>query len=437
MKESNIVSNIILKIKRIYNDSLLKNSIYLMMSNISGLFIGFFFWIVATRYYMPNDVGIISAVLSSIFLISMISSIGLPNALIFYLPRYAKDANKIINSCLIASTIISIILSLIYISKIDIFAPQLKTVFVDMKIIIIFIITTVMMTITSLMGGMFSAGKRSSFRMIKENIFNISKTIFLVLFAGLGIIGIFISWVLGLIISTTVGFFLLYKLWKYTPMATFDPIIKKMASFSIGNYIAGMFYNLPRLAFPIMILNVVSAESAGYFFVAMTVANILYGVPLATSTSFLAESSDKNKFWNNVEKAIKFNMGLLIPGVLLFTIFGEFALNIFNPIYVNSLNTLIILSITSIPLSIVTIFCTIENAQKRIIAPIKINITIAVITFILSINLVKIWNIEGVAISYLVANITLAMIIICRMKNPIEFTLRLLNGHKKYGTYIK
>lgn len=420
------------KIEDIYGDSLFKNSIYLIATNVSGLILGFFFWIVATKYYTPGDVGIISAVLSSILLISMISAIGLPNALIFYLPKYSKDANNIINSCLIVSMLISALLSLIYILKIDTLAPQLKPIFGNVKIVIIFILITVMMTVSSLIVGIFSAGKRSSFRMIKENIFGIFKIFFLILFAGLGVIGIFLSWILALAISMIAGLFLLSKLWRYRPAIVLDPVIKNMASFSIGNYVASIFYNLPRLIFPIMIVNIISAEAAGYFFIAMTIANLLYGIPLAISTSFLAESSDKDKFWNNVNKAIKFNMGILIPGVLSFIIFGEYVLNIFNPKYIESLDTLIILSIASIPFSLVTIFSTIRNAQKLIITPIKINIIVSAITIILSINLMKIWNIEGIAISYLIANTIIAIVIILRMKNPVEFTLNIINGNKKF-----
>lgn len=427
MKESDIISSI----KKIYNDSILKNSVYLMMTSLCSIVFGFFFWVVATRYYTPSDVGIVSAVLSSIFLISMVSSIGMPNALLYYLPRYTNHVNRIINSCLTICILISTIISIIFILNVDIFAPQLKSIFGDIEVVIIFIATTVMMTVSSLIVSMYSAGKRSSFRMIKENIFNISKIFLIILFANIGIMGIFLSWVLGLIISTITGFFLLSKLWKYTPAIVIDPIVKNMASFSIENYIASIFYNLPKQIFPIMIVSLISAESAGYFFIAMTVANVLYNVPLSISTSFLAESSDKKKFHDNVEKAIKFNTLILIPGILLFIIFGEYALNIFGQRYINSFDTLVILSVTSIPLSLISIFGTVMIAQNRVRTVIKINMAVAIMTIVLSMYLMKIWSIEGIAISHLIANTVVALAIISKMRNPVEFTLKIINGNKR------
>jgi O-antigen/teichoic acid export membrane protein len=144
--------------------------------------------------------------------------------------------------------------------------------------------------------------------MTKENIFGFIKIFPLTLFAGLGTMGIFLSWSVGLVSSMIIGFTLLSKLWKYSPMLTFDPIIKNMTRFSAGNYVSGIFYALPRLILPIMIINLISAESAGYFFIASTMAGLLYGISQSISSSFLAESYDKDKFWNNVNKAIKFNI---------------------------------------------------------------------------------------------------------------------------------
>lgn len=419
-------------INAIYKDSLIINSIYLIATNFFGLILGFFFWMIATRNYSPNDIGMMSTILSSVYLISMISLVGLPMALMFYLPRNADKANRIINSCLIIVIMISIILSLIFILGLDIFAPKLKVVINNFEMTIIFILSTVATTVSLLLSGAYTAGKKSSYNMIKENAFGLTKIFPLIILTGFGAIGILISWIIGLVVALILGFILLYKLWKYTPIISIDPIIKDMASFSIGNYIAGILYVLPKYIFPIIIVNFISFEAAGYFFIAMTVAGLLHGIPYSISSSFLAESSDENKFWDNVIKALRFNVMLLIPGTLLFIIFGKFVLNVFNPNYAeNSFISLIILAMTSIPLSIVTIFSIIRNAQKRLITVSKINGTLSIMTLLLSIPLMKIWNIEGVAISYLIANSIMCTVIIFKMKNPIESTRKLMKYKKK------
>lgn len=423
------INNLCIGFKRIYTDTILKNSIYLIMTNISSMVIGFIFWMMATRFYTPSDVGIISAILSSMMLISIISSVGLPMTMTLYLPVNIQNSSRIINSCLIVGIIVSMTFSLIFILGVNIWAPKLDTVLGSLTLMIIFIATTMMTTVSLFMGGIFTAGRRSSFHMIKENIFGIVKIILLILLSSFGAIGIFMSWSIGLIIAITIGFFLMFKLWKYTPILVIDPIIKSMARFSIGNYVAGIFYNIPKFIFPILIVNMLSAESAGYFFIAMAIAGVFYGIPEAIAGPFLVESSDKEKFWNNVYKVIKFDMYLLIPGLILLIIFGKFVLTMFNPNYAeHSFNTLIILSLVSIPLSLITTFNMVRNAQKKVVTAIKIDAVVTIMTLILSIYLMRIWSIEGIAISYLFANTLVATIIILQVKNPIEFISRLIKG---------
>lgn len=417
-------------ISNIYTDSLLKNSAYMMVTSFSVAILGFFFWIVAARYYTPDDIGTTSAILSGVSLITMISSVGLSKALFFYLPRDPKNANRSINSCLVANIAISIIFSLIFILGIGIWAPGLKTVLNSLENILIFLTITVTITVSGLIGAAFSAGRRSSYSMVKDTIYHSTKLFPLFILTSLGAMGILLSFGIGLILSTIIGFVLLSKVWNYYPKLTLDPIIRSMINFSTGNYIADILYNTPRLIFPIIVLNSISDTSAGYFYIAFTMAGLLYGIPQSISTSLLVESSDNEKLHSNIDKAIKFSLGLLIPGVLLFTIFGKLILTIFNPVYAeNSFYSLIILVLASIPLSLVNIFNTVRNAQNRVSSLIKMNLSIATITIILSIFLIKI-GIEGLAISFLVANTVGAMIVIYRVKNPIGYTMRLIKDYR-------
>lgn len=417
--------------KNIYHDTIIKNTVFLIITNVFNMAAGFFFWMLATRLYTPNDVGIISAIISSMSLIAIISSVGLPMALTLYLPVNAKSANNIINSSLIVCIIISIIVALIFSLGIGIFAPKLKIMLGSLGLVVMFAMATMMSTISLLINGIFNAGKKSSFQMVKENSFGITKILLLIILSGFGAMGIFISWSLGLVVAMAIGFFLMFKLWRYSPTAKFDPIIKKMARFSVGNYVAGIFYNLPKFIFPIIIVNTISADSAGYFFIAMTIAGLFYGVPEAIAGPFLADSHDKEKFWVNVNKAIRFDMCLLIPGLLILAIVGRFVLGVFNPNYAaNSFNTLMILAVASIPISLITTFNMIRNAQKKVTVSIKVDAFVTIMTIILSIPLMKMLNIEGIAISYLVANIIAAIIIILKTENSVEFTIRLIKGER-------
>jgi O-antigen/teichoic acid export membrane protein len=409
-------------LRDICRDSLLKNSVYLIATNFSNLIIGFFFWVIAARYYTPHDVGAISALLSSMFLIAMVSSLGFPTALLFYLPRDRKNAGRIINSCLITGTASSLLFSAIFISGLNIWMPALEQMFDSLEYAALFAAVTTASTVSALISGAFIAGRRSSFHMTKEVFFGSVKILPLPLLAGCGAMGIFLSWGTGLVLAVILGFFLLSMVWKYIPMPALDPIIKNMAGYSFGNYIAGIFNALPRFILPIMIVNLISAEETGFFFIAMMVAGLLYGIPQSLSSSLLAESSESGELQDKVRRAIRFNAALVFPGLLLFVLFGKFVLSLFNPSYAeNASTTLIILAGASLPLSINTIFTAVRNAQKRVASVVKINLAIAVAALALAFPLMKMSGIEGAALAYLLANSAAAIVVIYKMKNPAGF----------------
>ncbi|MDO8725283.1 MAG: polysaccharide biosynthesis C-terminal domain-containing protein [Candidatus Methanoperedens sp.] len=412
-------------LRKIYNDSLLKNSFYLMAAYLLNLIFGFFFWVISARYYTPSEVGTISALLSSMLLISMISALGFQTAFIFYLPRDRKNASRIINSCLTSSIAASLVFSFIFILGLDLWSPPLKSIFYDSRFFMLFIIFTALTTVSGLISSAFIAGRRSSFFMTKEMLFAFIKILPLQVFSVFGALGIFMAWSIGVLFAVAVGFFWLSLVWKgYLPTLMLDPIIKSMAGYSIGNYLAEIFYAFPRLMLPIMIVNIISPESAGFFYIAMMIATLLYGIPQSISNSLLAESSDSGELWLKVKKSIKLNAIILLPGILLFMFLGKFVLYIFNPLYAeNATGTLILLAIASLPLSFNTMFMTIRNAQKRVSSVVKINVSIAVITFVFALPLIRSSGIEGAALAYVAANTLIAIVVVYKMKNLKRFVL--------------
>ncbi len=407
---------------RIYNDSLLKNAFYLMAANFFTLIMGFFFWVIAARYYTASEVGTISALISSMLLISMISSLGFPTALVFYLPRNHENAGRIINSCLATSAAASLLFSSIFIYGLDIWGETLKTVLGDMKFAALFAFVTAGSTISALMSSAFIAGRRSSLHMTKETLFGFIKILPLPLFTGFGAMGIFLAWGVGVMLAASLGFFLLSLVWRgYLPSIALDPVVKSMAGYAASNYLVGIFSSLPRLVLPVMIVGMLSPEFAGFFFIAIMIVSLLYGIPQSISNSLLAESSG-GELWDKVKKAVRFNLALILPGLLLFVLFGKFILNIFNPDYAeNASTTLMILAAASLPLSVITIFTAVRNSQKKVRSALMINMATALITLALAVPLMRSYGIEGAAVAYLAANSIAAIVVIYKMNKPGEF----------------
>ena len=78
------------KIKGHLKDPLYKNSFFILLTMvISGLF-GFIFWIIAAKFYSQEEVGISTALISAVTLISILSYLGLDQSIIRFFPEGNK-----------------------------------------------------------------------------------------------------------------------------------------------------------------------------------------------------------------------------------------------------------------------------------------------------------------------------------------------------------
>src|SRR3989344_8662938 len=111
-------------ISRVRSDSLYRNSLYLMSSTYIMAFIGFFFWMIVTRLYTAEQVGLATTLISVTGLITSFSLLGLNTALIRFLPS-AKNKNNMINTSFTLIAIAAVAVTLIFIAGLSIFSPKL------------------------------------------------------------------------------------------------------------------------------------------------------------------------------------------------------------------------------------------------------------------------------------------------------------------------
>ena len=115
--------NINTNFKYYLDDSLLRNSLYLMLASIINAGLGFIFWVTVAKYYPPKEVGIATVLISSLNFIISVSWFGLDFALIRYIPT--NDKNKVLNTSTTVTTLSAIIIGIAFILGINIFAPTL------------------------------------------------------------------------------------------------------------------------------------------------------------------------------------------------------------------------------------------------------------------------------------------------------------------------
>lgn len=350
------------------NDSLYRNSIYLMLSTGVMAFFGFFFWIINARLFTPEQVGLGTTLISVLSLISSISLLGLNIGIIKYLPTSNRKTEKI-NTSFTLVGVVSLIASFVFIIGLETFSPKLLFLRDNLFYTLLFIVFAIFSSSNTLIESVFIAYRSTGYVLIKNLIFSVGKLILPLLLISLGAMAIFISFSGATAIGFLIALIFLVKKFGYKfKLSLHTGIIVNMAKYSMANYIAGIIGTLPQMVLPIIITNKISPQQSAYFYMDMMIANLIFIIPQATTQSLFAEGSFKeNEFKANIKKAIKIIALFMVPAILLTILFGNHVLLVFGKEYSSEgFRFLQLISLSGILVSINSIFGTILRVKHRI-----------------------------------------------------------------------
>lgn len=360
-----------LSVKEYLYDPLRKNAIFLILNTIGISVLGLAFWFLAAKYVSASVIGSASVVISIIALLVSLSSLGLGMGFIRFLPdKEAVSRSKLINSVFILTGIFGLVITAVYIIGVPLWTPKISSI-LSFPLLMLFLLLFVLMRLLSmLLNSVFISYRATKYVLFKETVlFNLLKLVLLPFLIFLGAVGIILSWGIGVAISLTVSITILIVRFRYRPAFSLNlEPIKRILSFSLGNYVAGFLASLPTFLLPIVFLHRLSSAEAGYFYITWTIGAILFTVVGNVCMALFAEGSHEyRKFSENIRKTVRFLVLIVVPAILAIWFFGDKMLAIVGEDFSREGATLLrYLAISSIPLIVVSIYITIKRVEKRV-----------------------------------------------------------------------
>lgn len=403
------------KYEMFMKDSLYRNSVYLMFGTGIMAILGFIFWIIVSRLYTVEQVGLATTIISIMGLITSFSLLGLNAGIIRFLPSSERKNDKI-NTAFTLTALITIIVTTIFLLGLKGFSPKLIFIKQNMFYSLAFILFMVFATLSSLIESIFLAYRSAGFILLKNSIFSVLKLIFPAMFVFLEAYGIFGSWMFAVIVSFLVSAIILTSKFEYKPKIVFyDSIIHKIGRYSFGNYIAGFIGGLATMLLPLMITNLHYPEMTAYYYISMSIIGALFVIPQATSNSLFAEgSNNQKKIKEQVKKAIKIISLLIIPAIILIMFLGKYVLAFFGQSYaIEGTGFLQILAISAIFVSINSVYGAVIRVRKMIRFMIVLSVISASIILGLSyLSIINGYGLQGIGYSFLTGQIVNSIIYI-------------------------
>lgn len=272
---------------------LYRNAVYILLVNSLPGALGVVFWGMATRLYNAAEVGLGSATLSVIVLVSGIAGLGTFAGVIRFLPE-AKDPVHFINSVYTFILLSSLLAGGVYLIGIPFWTPNLIVLQTNTSYMLVFVLAMVVTPLSTLVMHTFIAQRCSHYATLFVAISNIMRLALVLFLIHQGAIGVVISVTLALLVALAIlmGVFLPRIIPGYRFRWRWDAgLYKAILPYSIGNYFVSLLAQSAQTILPILILEVLGPQANGYAYFPLQLGFAATNVGFSLATSAFAEGA--------------------------------------------------------------------------------------------------------------------------------------------------
>lgn len=325
------VGRVTVRVRAAGTDSLYRNSFMLMANTAVQTALGAVFWLVAARRYSEADVGVLTATLSAVVLVSTASCLGFPNALVRYLPRNPGRTGEIA----LTSTTVAVVcaMSLFGLSLLTPWALPLVRGGASAELVVLGVATVAASVLGMVCDAVFVAQRSSHLLLGKSTLGGITKVAAVLLLPAGGVADLALANLAGLLAAVALTIALLLPRLS-RPLRLRRSALTGTWSFSIGNHAGMIFGILPITATPLIVLAARGAREAAFFGMAMMLLGLLNVVPAMLSQSLYAElSADPDQRRAHIHKAARAIYLILVPCAAALVLAAPLVLGAFGPAY--------------------------------------------------------------------------------------------------------
>ncbi|MCZ7370201.1 MAG: hypothetical protein O8C66_06800 [Candidatus Methanoperedens sp.] len=385
--------------KKCIHDPLYKNSLFILLNSLTAAFFGFLFWMLAARLYSSEDVGLGTALISSAGIIVSLSSFGLGTGIIRFLPKSGKKA-MLFNSVWIVSIASAAVFGTIFLKYIEYLSPALAFL-MEPGFMFIFLLFLIFQASASLVNTSLLALRKAEYSFTQDMGLGL-RILMLIPLTFAGVLGIFESLGIAYLVSFVIGLFLLFRMGIAVRLHFCKKEMEEIFHFSLANYVADFLLIADLSILPILILNVIGAKEAAYFYISFSIASLLYAIPNSIFMSMFIEGSYGEPLRKIVIKSLAVVGALLVPAGLVMYFHGDVLLSLFSREY--SQNAYEILKLLVLSCAFVTfnaMFMAIKRIQSDIRPLIAVNALLFVSTVLFSYIFMQRYGIFGVGVGWM------------------------------------
>lgn len=401
---------------------------YLWVGAAGAALTGFAFWALVARLYDAHDVGLASAALSALALLSVFSPLGLGLGLIRFLPESGGQGPRLTNAVFASSAAVALVSSVVFLIGVPLWTPSLGFLREQPLYFAAFVAFAVIAVLSAMQTHAFMAVRNPRYILIHMMSVQLSRLALPALLAVFfGAFGIMLSAGMALAVGALVGFVLLSRaLSGYRPALAFDvAAVRKLLPFSTANYVADFFLMAPGLILPLLVVGVVGSTQGAYFYISWFLGYLLTSASAHLALSLFAEGShDPGSLLVLSRNALAAGLAVAVVGAGLLFLLGDKVLLAFGGDYAAEGAALLrIVALAAVPAAVVNVYLGTLRVTKRVGEMVVIAGLMAATTLALSYLLLPVMGLEGAGVGHAFGQVIGLTIVAGRLLAALQGTV--------------
>ena len=394
------------------SDSLLRGSLAIMATTVVTSALGYVFWVIAAHVFSTSEIGLVSALISVVTVVSILANLGLGQNLVARLPSSPSDEAwaRTLNTALITATLAGAVVGLIAVIGLPLCADgfsQLRS----LPIATMFVVGSAVWTGALPLDYAFIAERATAGLVVRNTALSLARFVFLlgaILVGASSTAGLFASWTLAAVFAMVLGVSVLLRRVRPTYRLRREGTLKELRSTTrslLGHHLTTIGFVLPTWLLPAIVVARLTAQDNAYFFLTWLVGGIFFMVSPSVAAALFAEGShDRGSVEHQARRACLIIGGLLAGPMLAMVVVGRLVLRVFGAAYPShGYVLLVLLVISAIPDAVTNVAVAMMRVEGRLARSACLTMTMGLLTIVLAWTLLPHLGIVGAGVAWLVA----------------------------------
>ncbi len=353
---------------------LYRNGYALASSAILTAAVGMVYWVLAARLYPPSLVGLNSAIISAMMLLGGIAQLNLSNANLRFIPNSGRLTPRLVRITYLVTLGVAGVISLVFLSQLHFVAPALDILATNPWLMSIFVLATMAWGIFALEDGVLTGLRQAPFVPVENTLYAIIKVVLMVeLIHITPQLGVFGSWVIGIIIIVLPTTYYIFK--RLIPLHVQETgeresplVFSQLTGYIAGDYLGATAWLACTSLMPLLVTQLVGPTANAYYYLSWQISLLLYAITKSLGASMVVEAaSHPNELRQLSTRIVIHSIVIIVPMILILEAGAPFVLHLFGERYASEGTSLLRWLLPSaIPYIVISADINIARVQRRI-----------------------------------------------------------------------